>query len=229
MTLPVAQRPLLLLDYDGVLAEIVAEPMEAWPYPGATDVLEGLMSRHPLYLVTGRRVADLAALLPVNGLRVVGVHGMEEGRVGGEVKSLVGGEANEALARLRESLPEYPGLKVEDKGVAIALHYRGIEDEAKVEAVLRAWASELPGALEPLWGKKVLELRPKGYGKGKASARLAAEHEDRTPVFIGDDTTDEEAFRVLDGITIKVGPGETAARYRLDTLDEVVAYLRRYL
>ncbi|CAN5567659.1 trehalose-phosphatase [soil metagenome] len=228
--IPVADRPLLLLDYDGTLAEIVANPMEAWPYPGVLELLTALSAHHPVFVVTGRRLRDLGALLPLPGLRAVGVHGMEEGRLGEAARPLVGQAEVAALAEVRETLPDYPGLTVEDKGVAVALHYRRAVDEAAVRSVLEPWAAGLPGELEALWGKKVLELRPKGYGKGRAVARLAGEHPGHTPVFIGDDTTDEEAFAVLaEGITVKVGPGETGARYRLDTIGEAVAYLRRYL
>ena len=81
-----------------------------------------------------------------------------------------------------------------------------------------------------MWGKRVLEIRPKGYDKGVAAERLAAEHPDRTPVVIGDDTTDEEAFRATEGgVTIKVGPGPTAAEHRLPDVAAVVAYLRRFV
>jgi trehalose 6-phosphate phosphatase len=89
----------------------------------------------------------------------------------------------------------------------------------------------VPEGLEPVWGKKVVELRPRGVSKGAAVARVAAAHPARTPVFLGDDVTDEDAFRALNerpgAVTVKVGPGETAARFRLPDVDAVVTYLRR--
>lgn len=223
-----------MLDYDGTLAEIVAEPMEAVPHAGAPELLKGLSARHPVYVVTGRRLSDLAVLLPLAGLRAVGVHGMERGRLGEAATPLVGGAEVAALEQVRKTLPAHPGLKVEDKGVAVALHYRQADDEAGVMAALEPWAASLPEELEALWGKKVLELRPKGYGKGRAVAELLREHPDRTPVFIGDDTTDEEAFAAIAavtdrGVTVKVGSGDTRARYRLGAIAEVLAYLARYL
>lgn len=233
MSVPLATNPLLLLDYDGTLAEIVARPEEAYPHPAVPELLGRLRARFPLYLVTGRSVRDLEALLPVPGLQVVGVHGMEAGTLGGEVTQLVDKTALGALEVVRTRLPDLAeaqcdGLRVEDKGAAIALHYRGVGDGG-VEALQR-WADAVPNSLDQLWGKMVLELRPAGYSKGLAAARLARTHAPATPVFIGDDTTDEEAFAALqDGLTIKVGEGKTRARERLADVAAVVAYLERYL
>ncbi len=226
---PVVSSPLLMLDYDGTLADIVANPDEAYPHPRVRELLEALAQRHPVFVITGRQVKDIAAFLPVSALRIVGVHGMEEGVVGGETKTLVGDEARAGLEWVRTHPPNISGLGVEDKGSAVAFHYRNVED-AGVEEALRDWSAGAPDTLDRLWGKKVLELRPKGHSKGSAVARLVEEHPGTTPVFIGDDTTDEEAFEVLgEGVTVKVGEGETNARHRLEDVEAVVGYLERYL
>jgi trehalose 6-phosphate phosphatase len=88
--------------------------------------------------------------------------------------------------------------------------------------------------LDAIWGKKVVELRPEGLTKGTAVRRIADEHPDRTPVYLGDDTTDEDAFEALhdldrDALTIRIGAEETRADHRLADPDAVVAYLRRYV
>lgn len=233
MTIPVPERPLFMLDYDGTLAAIVTDPSEAAPHPRVPGLLTALMARYPVYIVTGRKVKDLEPLLPLPGLRVIGIHGMEEGALGSEPRALLAADALAGLAQLRARLPALPGLKVEDKGAAIALHYRNADDEEEVVKALRRWLKALPEGLEALWGKKVLELRPQGYSKAKAAVRLAAEHSDKTPVFLGDDTTDEEAFAALgdvkDSVTIKVGDGASGARYRLAGIDAVIHYLEGYL
>jgi len=223
--------PLLLLDYDGTLAEIVPDPEAARPHPEVPALLGALRERFPVYLMTGRSVASVSRLLRVPGLEVVGVHGMEAGRLGEDAAPLVAEGDLGALSAVRARLPELSGLsglKVEDKGLAIALHYRDVD--AGGEAALRTWAETVPNSLDRLWGKKVLELRPHGYSKGRAAARLAAEHPQATPLFIGDDTTDEEAFAAIPGgLTIKVGEGDTRAQARLPDVAAVVAYLKRYL
>lgn len=243
--LPVVERPLLLLDYDGTLAELTEDPDAAVPHPEVPDLLRALGRRVPLRVISGRRVADLARLLPVPELTAIGVHGMEEGRLGGEVGSRLDWAGQELMNSVRSQLPTVAGVRVEDKGSAVALHYRGATDENRVVRELEAWADRLDPGLDAVWGKKVVEVRPAGYDKGRAARELAAEHPGSVPVMIGDDTTDEDAFRALadlssgspasDGsgrsgaMTIKVGPGETAAQYRLDDVDAVVHYLREYL
>ncbi len=227
---PRVENPVFLLDYDGTLAEIAPRPEEARPYSGVPELLAALARRYPVYLVTGRRVGDLERLLPVPGLRAYGVHGLEEGTLFGQVRARVPEAALVGLELARERLPRLPGLRVEDKELAIALHYRGAPDEAGLEAALRRLAEELPPGLEALWGKKVLEIRPRGFGKGRVAREIAGRFPDRTPVVLGDDATDEEMFRALpEAVTVKVGPGPTAARYRLPDVASAVGYLREYL
>lgn len=225
-------RPLLLLDYDGTLAPIVPDPASAYPHPQVPELLRQLIDRGiPLYVVTGRRVEDLARLLPVPRLPVVGVHGLEEGEVGGPVRRHLPQGAAEALEAVRCRLPPIPGLRVEDKGLSLALHYRGLPDEEAAERALTRWASHLPEGLEALAGKKVLEVRPRGAGKGEAVRALAGRHPGRIPVYLGDDLTDEQAFLALGSraVTVKVGPGPTVARYRLPDVPAAVDYLKGYL
>ncbi len=231
MTPPRPGQPLFFLDYDGTLAPLVADPAQARPHPAVPVVLHLLALDHPVWLVTGRDLAALSRFLPNLRVRAVGLHGAEESRLGGPVRRPGLAEHGEALRRLRETVPDLPGVRVEDKGAAFAVHYRQAEDEAAAKAALHAWAAEAPEALEPIWGKKVVELRVRGISKGTAVARIAARHPKHTPVYLGDDVTDEDAFRALhathpEAVTVKVGEGETAARYRLPDVDAVVAYLR---
>ncbi len=224
-------QPLLLLDYDGTLAPIVEDPAAAHPHPEAPELLARLDARYPLVLISGRHLGGLSGFLGGLALRAVGLHGAQEGRLGAATDDGLPAEAVAALAALRGGLPTVDGVRVEEKGPAFAVHYRGAPAEAAAEAALRRWAAGAPSALEPVWGKKVVELRPAGVSKGTVAFRLAAEHPGHTPVYLGDDTTDEDAFAALrpPAVTVKVGPGTTAARYRLRDVDAVVAYLRGFL
>lgn len=237
---PVVDAPLFFLDYDGTLAPIVEKPMEAHPHPRVPDLLRALEQRYPVYIVTGRHLDDVAQLLPEPRLPGIGLHGTQEGVLGGAVRSMIADDVQQAIAAMREALPEIGGVVVEEKGETFAVHYREAADEEAVLERLQTWAAELPDELEVIWGKKVAEVRPKGSNKGVAVRRLAAEHPECTPVYLGDDVTDEDAFEALerlngdgtDGnavVTVRIGGGETRARYALDGPDEVVAYLRRYL
>lgn len=230
---PHPARPLLFLDYDGTLAPIVDDPAAAYPHPDVPDLLSRLDARHPVVVITGRHLGDFAALFgnAPPPLRAVGLHGMQESRLGEAPRHTLSDEAAETLRTMRAQLPPIDGLRIEEKGPTFAVHYRAVADEADALQRLRAWAGTAPDALEPVWGKKVLELRPAGTSKGVAVRRIAAEHPDRTPIYLGDDVTDEDAFAVLDApaVTVKVGEGETRARYRLPDVEAVVAYLRGFL
>lgn len=228
---PVVERPLFFLDYDGTLAPIVDKPMEAVPHPDVPVLLKQLRDKFPVRIITGRHLRDLAVLMPEASHQAVGLHGTQEGTIGGEINSLLSRDAESALEHLRQTLPETQGVEVEDKGPTFAVHYRSARDEAAVRAKLEEWADNVPEVLETIWGKKVVELRPRGQSKGTAVRQIADEYPDHTPIYLGDDVTDEDAFEALgeEAVTVKIGTGKTTARYRLDGVEEVVAYLEQYV
>lgn len=230
---PVADNPLFFLDYDGTLAPIVDDPEAAVPHPEAPELLRKLNERYPLWIVTGRDLQALSSFLD-RPYPAIGLHGAQEGTVGGEGHHLMSNAAAEALRHLRQSVPSLEGLRVEDKDQSFAVHYRAVTDEAEARAQLETWLADLPDVLDAIWGKKVVELRPEGLTKGTAVRRIADEHPDHVPVYLGDDVTDEDAFAALQSmeretITIKVGNGDTRAADRLDGPDAVMEYLRQYV
>jgi trehalose 6-phosphate phosphatase len=235
--LPTPSRPLLFLDYDGTLAPIVDDPMEAHPHPAVPELLAELDARVPVWIVTGRDVDALDHFLD-RPLKVIGLHGAQKGRVGGEVEHLMSDAAARAIGTLRESVPDVDGVEVEEKDRAFAVHYRQARSKDEAKDRLQAWLDATPEIVDAIWGKDVVELRAKGLTKGTAVRRIAADHPDRTPVYLGDDVTDEDAFEALHAlrdeedrevVTVKVGDGDTAATYRLDGPDAVVDYLRRFV
>ena len=229
---PVANAPLFFLDYDGTLAPIVDDPMEAYPHPDAPPILKALDEQYPLWIVTGRNLQDLDALLNMP-LPAIGLHGAQKGRIGGTVQRLTPDAAADALQQLRETVPSGEGVAIEEKDTAFAIHYRTADNAEEARQRIKAWARTVPDMLEAIWGKKVMELRPKGMSKGTAVRAIADEHPSHTPVYLGDDVTDEDAFEALrsieGAITIKVGDGDTAADYRLASPDEVMNYLQQYV
>ena len=230
---PVAARPLFFLDYDGTLAPIVDDPDAAVPHPDVPDLLRQLDAQYPVWIVTGRDLQALSAFLD-QSLNAIGLHGAQQGTIGGTVERLMPDDAAQALKRLRESVPSMDGLAVEDKDQSFAVHYREVDREAEARERLQSWLDAMPEMLDAIWGKKVVELRPEGLTKGTAVRRIAEEHPDRVPVYIGDDTTDEDAFAALkglarDAVTVRIGEADTLADYRLAGPDAVVEYLRRYV
>lgn len=230
---PVVDRPLFFLDYDGTLAPIVEDPEAAVPHPDAPRLLRELDARHPLWIVTGRDLQALSSFLD-QPFRAIGLHGAQQGVIGESVERLMSSDAVEALTRLRESVPSIEGLRVEKKDQSFAVHYRDVADKDEAVARLERWLETMPEGLDAIWGKKVVELRSEGLTKGTAVRRIAEEHPDRTPVCLGDDVTDEDAFAALQAldrpaVTVRVGGGETQADHRLHDPDAVMEYLEQYV
>jgi trehalose 6-phosphate phosphatase len=229
---PVVSDPIFFLDYDGTLAPIVPDPLRAHPHPEAPALLSALAARYPLWIVTGRFMGDLERFIS-EPYPVIGLHGMQEGTLGGEVRYLIDDAARAALDDMRARVPDIEGLFLEPKGPTFAVHYRHVADEAATIDALEGWVGSMPPGLEVVRGKKVYEIRPQGVNKGAAVLTLLREMDSGTPVYLGDDVTDEDAFSALDSfesaVTVRVGGGETLARFRLDGPDEVVEYLARYL
>jgi len=237
----ISRQPILLcLDYDGTLSEIADEPAEAYPFREIPQLLTSLAKRRgriTVAVVSGREIAELQRLLGLSdGLEFVGVHGLEMMRPGGRREVAPGTrECMPDLAKIREwladNVPKRAGFVIEDKGLAIALHYRKA-DAALARNIHRAFERfiqlETP-TLKAGHGKMVIEAMPRVASKGDAVLRLVERTGERFfPVYFGDDLSDEDAFAVLRGrgITVLVGePHRSVARYRADNPASVVKVL----
>jgi trehalose 6-phosphate phosphatase len=189
------ERTALLLDVDGTLAPIVERPEDAAVPPETRAELERLASRYALVAcVSGRTSADAAATVGVEGLVYVGTHGLE-----------LEPEAERWAAALHEFAAGVP-WPPEDKGLSVSFHYRGALDEEAARAELEEVAAGARAAgLRARFGRKVLELLPPiDANKGTAIRRLLADRELRRALYAGDDTTDLDAFRALDGLELGV-------------------------
>jgi trehalose 6-phosphate phosphatase len=188
-------RAAVLLDVDGTLAPIVTRPELAAVPEETRAELRRLVSRYALVAcVSGRTGEEAAQLVGVSGVVYVGVHGLE-----------LAPEAERWRGALRPFAAErWPWL--EDKGLTVAFHWREAEDERDARRSLEAVAERARAAgLEARWGRKVLELRPPVEAdKGTAVGALLAERGLRRALYAGDDTTDLDAFRGLDGLEVGV-------------------------
>jgi trehalose 6-phosphate phosphatase len=185
----------ILLDVDGTLAPIVARP-ELAAVPDETRAeLRRLLDRYALVAcVSGRTGEDAARVVGVNGPVYVGVHGLE-----------LAPEAEPWRGPLHEFAASV-AWPVEDKGLAIVFHYREAEDEAAALDELRAVAARATAlGLDARFGRKVLEVRPPVRAdKGTAVRSLLEQRGLRRALYAGDDTTDLDAFRGLDGLEVAV-------------------------
>ena len=201
-------RAAILCDIDGTLAPIVERAEQARVPPDATRALGDLARRYAVVAcVSGRSAIDAKRLVGVGGIAYAGAHGAELLRPGDPapvtlpeferyrepVQRFVRGHDGDPLRML--------GVRVEDKGPIVALHWRGAPDEAEAETRLREVAGEAEAdGLATHWGRKVLEVRPPvQVSKARAVEQLIGGV--RTALYGGDDTTDLDAFDALDAAT----------------------------
>lgn len=240
----IGPRPALLLDYDGVLTPIVDDPETARLPVETRAELQALAGRCTVAIVSGRDLDQLRRLVDLDGLWYAGSHGLHLMEADGTVHERAGDhlplldEAGEALKDLPDRIP---GVTLERKRFGLAVHYRRVRERDRVpEVVARAREAarsvSRPGLeLRLQEGKEVAEIRPDlDWDKGSAVGWiLARSGRGDPPVYIGDDITDEDAFRVLPGSGLGIvvrGEGddrETAARFVLLDTDRVRHFLRR--
>lgn len=226
MTPPTLTSPrglALFLDFDGTLVEIAEKP-DAVRVAASTRLvlerLQGLLDG-ALAIVTGREIEVVDAMLSPFRCPIAGVHGLTRRDAAGRAhaKIVSADFLDAAERRLTVLAARFPGLLIERKSHAIALHYRG--DPSVEPACLAAMeeVAALDDQVRLVRGKMVIEARPSGGDKGTAVADFMGEapFAGRRPLFAGDDVTDEDAFRVvngLNGISLKIGAGDSVAHYR---------------
>ncbi len=215
----------LFLDVDGCLLDFASTPAGVHVPAGLTGVLGELHAAldGALALVSGRPLAQLDALFAPLHLPAAGLHGLQIRSHDDAVDT--SGDVPTALLALRFTAQalaaKYPGALVEDKGTTLALHWRGAPAaEEPLHEMATSALTTLPGYhLQP--GNQVIEVRPDGSDKGAAITRLLAAKPfaGRTPVFVGDDLTDEHGFAAVNargGVSILVGGRlPSAARFHL--------------
>jgi trehalose 6-phosphate phosphatase len=238
-----ASRRVLMLDYDGTLAPFRVRPEQATPYPGVSEMLETLAMQEDtrVVVVTGRRARDVAELLDISGLiEVWGVHGWERLLPGKELTSqeptaeirLALAEAHTLVDGLRRS-----GARIERKPASIAFHWRGLPNAAvenlrdQVQAAWRPFAES--AMLEWLPFDGGVELRAPGANKRYAvSSVLSETSEDSVAAYLGDDLTDEDAFRAMKGrgLSVLVRPEhrDTEADVWIRPPDELLDFIGRW-
>jgi trehalose 6-phosphate phosphatase len=236
------RRPLLVaLDFDGVLAPLQDDPSASRILPRGVTALEALAglpddARVRVALVSGRAMADLHALAQVPaGTLLVGSHGAERARVTtfGLDRDVVqlSDEQADRLAALGAQIASVArgrdGVWVETKPTAVVVHTRLAERDVAETAEREALAIGAELGSGVLHGKDVVEISVLHASKGEAITALRTELGAAVVLYAGDDVTDEHAFAVLgpDDVTIKVGAGDTVARFRLDAPDDVVEAL----
>jgi len=216
------RKLLLLLDYDGTLVEIAPRPELAYPTPGLLRLLARLINRldYAVVVVSGRPLQNLLKLLAIPGLNYLGSHG-GEGLIAGKPLNLINGESaspeiSEWKNHLSGLLEHFTGWWLEDKPQGFVLHYRQVSpgQEDQLLKIIETWKARVVenGSYQVLSGKKVVEVLPSGVNKGATIQKilLSSDFIGYFPLYLGDDTTDESVFAVIQeqGLSFKVGDEE---------------------
>lgn len=237
-----AEEPVVFLDYDGTLTDIVEDPDEAFLPEETRAVLALLAQTLPVAVVSGRDLGKVRDFVALDSVYYAASHGFEIAGPGGLHEIARGADSyvaalDEIERELRPALEGIRGHSIERKAFAMAVHYRRVADGdvAAVERVVDHTLASFP-RLRKTNGKKVFEIVPAmRWNKGEAVKwlleRMGLEWGKTLPVYVGDDLTDEDAFRMLSrrgiGVVVREGARPTSARYGIAGPADVRAFLAR--
>lgn len=238
------KTPVIFLDYDGTLTPIVDTPDKAIIGEEMRALVQDLAKRRMVSIVSGRATHDVSVKVKIDNIFYAGSHGFEiispDGEVtinkeAREVRNII----EEAYAELKQALAHIPGALVEDVKYTISAHYRLVDDnDVKEFTDIVDQIVEKYSVLRKTSGKKVFELRPKiEWDKGKAVNWILDivefNSDESVAIYVGDDTTDEDAFKVLTkkglGILVADPLRDSAAQYRVKDVEEVKDVLRFFI
>jgi len=238
------EKAVFFFDYDGTLTPIVERPALAKISPEMKEIVKQLSLQYKCAIVSGRGVKNIQALVDIPGIFYVGDHGLE---IIGPGTSMLHPKAKKFLPLIQniskivdKSLSHIPGVIVEKKKMSVAIHYRQVlkKDLTSLKLPLNKVLKENRENIRVLKGKKVIEFLPNiEWNKGKAVLwilnTLGVDWSEGKIFYLGDDTTDEDAFRILrtrgTGILIANKAQKSAADFRLSSPEEVQYWLKQFL
>ncbi|MFV5362623.1 trehalose-phosphatase [Acinetobacter oleivorans] len=232
-TLSLDKNYCLFLDIDGTLAPFQINPEQSFIPNTTLETIKKIIKLNiPVIAVTGRDVDTACELLQPIEIPVAGLHGLDiyfgsDNYIRPDLSSINFKKLKQDIIK---SCEKYPELLIEDKGYSIALHYRKNPNLENVAINIMHQINPDYPQLKINHGKFVVELIPNQADKGKAIQTILNHLNlpSVVPIFIGDDLTDESGFIFINqhaGLTIKVGSGETQAKYRLKDIDNVANFL----
>jgi trehalose-phosphatase len=230
---------LLCLDFDGTLSPIASTPEEAVLPAMIKEMLEDLLSfpKMVVSVISGRALDDLKSKIGIKGIIYIGNHGFESEK---GYLCEISEECRRALEMARiewsDIAGKYEGSYFQDKNITLSLHFRNIENSKEnilreeIRKTFESWPVKEKSSLHLSEGKKVFELRPNvECHKGTAMQYLIEQYPEHLPIYIGDDVTDEDAFRAVNppGLTIRVGYRERSeAGFYINDQDETATVLK---
>jgi trehalose 6-phosphate phosphatase len=225
-------RYAIFLDLDGTIVELAERPDAVQLSPPTLRLLQTLhdKSGRALAVISGRQIAVVDRLLQPLVLPAAGEHGSQRRDASGVLHSAAPAGIEPVTFVIEKSLGDEPGVIIERKGSAVALHYRLRPDlERRCCEIVHEAIGRRPD-LRLIHGKMVFEIVQESATKGRAIAAFMAEppFSGRTPIFAGDDATDEAGFALVNsrgGVSIKVGADPTGATFRAESVEELHDWL----
>jgi trehalose 6-phosphate phosphatase len=227
-------RVLIAFDFDGTLSRIVSDPDQAAMRPRTRDLLARVCAGYPSAVISGRDRSDVTERLDGAGVRhVIGNHGLEPSQGLEDFARAT----KQAIRRLSEQLASRDDVDIEHKRYSLAIHYRRSRRRLEAEEAIRTAIDGLPAAMRLIPGKLVLNLVPHGApNKGDALRRLKEIENCDGALYVGDDVTDEDVFRMErsgEVVAVRVGRSKSSAaswhledQSRVDDLLAKLASLR---
>lgn len=237
------RKVFMFLDFDGTLTPIVETPEKAVLSEQMRDTLKRLSEVVPVAVISGRGLDDLRERVAVDGIYYAGNHGAEiydgENVIISRETELERQRMKELIKRLKDSLGDIDGVILEDKGITTSVHFRRVKvkELSRLVRIFKDIIRDYSETFRVTTGKKVFEIRPlSAWNKGEALQWILQRYGDgRIPIYLGDDVTDEDAFKVVQGRGISIGVGlNCRVDYYLkdykevrEFLEEVIRWLRR--
>jgi trehalose 6-phosphate synthase/phosphatase len=234
-----ALNKLVLLDYDGTLVNYTATPDKAKLTLEITDIIRRLIGLQgmEIFIITGRRHEDIDRFLDHIPINIIAEHGaiIKEDGMWKNQEVISDSWKKSVIPVMNQISDSCPGSFIEEKIYSLAWHYRNAESEAGYSGsreLIRILTNIIgPYNLKILDGNKVVEILSDSIGKGRAVKKLDEKNIHDFILSIGDDATDEEMFEYFqnhsNAYTIKVGEGETSAKYKLNDISEVISLLKK--
>lgn len=226
----------IFCDFDGTLVKIAPTPSEVYLPPRTQQAITALSQGcdKAFAVVSGRPLAEIKQFLSLEPFNGAGCHGAEIEYNGQRQEAAAEDADFQKVKKELQNFAEQRQLIWEDKGHSFAVHVRlKPEFEAELDAFIDETLAHHP-ALKKLLGKAVREVKPGNFDKGSAIEQMMQLpiFAGRTPYYFGDDVTDEDAFAYINtagGVSVKIGPGETCATYRLESPDSVTDFFELLL
>ena len=229
------RKAMIGLDFDGTLVGLNPDPEAVRLSVDARQVIERLAGKYVCSLISGRMISDLRPRALLKDVHYIGTHGAEIEKCGGprwQFEDRRWSEWRAAEWPAFEAWVIEKGGRIEDKGISFSVHYRNAAEQSvwwQAEG-LNELSRRFEGIAEVFGGESVWNITPRGAPhKGHSAEQLCRETGCDSLIYFGDEETDENVFRLthFPVLGVKIGPGQTAASWRLANHHEVLALLKR--